>query len=521
VTSPRFSILTPVYNTPLPILRDTIASVLAQTFTDWEWVCVDDRSPEEAVRTELRALAARDPRVRLIEREANGGIVAASNDCVDAATGEFFVLLDHDDLLVDTALEKVDAALSADETIDYLYTDEDKHYPDGSLRDAFRKPDWSPERLRNQMYTSHLSVLRGSLVREVGGFHSGFEGSQDHDLILRVTERARRVWHVREVLYHWRIIPGSAAGDATAKPYAWDSGVRAVAAHVERLGLAAAVTHGRGPGHYRVERKPDVETPVSVVIPARMSTGMVWGERRIYIERAVESILRTTHHRNVEFVIVHDASTPPVVLERLRAIPDARLTLVESPPDLNISRKCNLGFLAARGEIVVFLSDDTEVLSPGALELLIAPLAEPDVGMTGARLLSPDMTHQHAGITYGDGFIENAYTSSPVPSDAPGVFADLWINREVSALSAACCAIRRQVFEEVGGFCEELSTDFFDVDLSMKLRSHGMRLVWLQDVWLFHFESRTRIPGSADQERELLIARWGKPLGADKYALSY
>jgi len=285
------SVLTPVYEPPIAALRAAIGSVRAQDFEDWELILVDDRSPSDEVRAVLREAAAADRRITVLEREVNGGIVAASNDAIEAAAGEFFVLLDNDDLLARGALAHVARTLASDPTIDYVYSDEDKISPTGEHYEEFRKPDWSPERLRGQMYTSHLSVLRGSLVREVGGFHEGFDGSQDHDLVLRVTERARRVVHIPHVLYHWRVVPGSAAGDVNAKPYAWVAGRKAVQAHMDRLGLPAKVDFGSLPGTYTVHREASSDHLVSIVIPTRGSSGIVWGAERVFVVEAVRSVL--------------------------------------------------------------------------------------------------------------------------------------------------------------------------------------------------------------------------------------
>ena len=226
--APLFSIVTPVYDPPLDVLKECIESVLAQDFDAWELILVDDFSPTAAVPIVIGQYAQQDARIRLVERDTNGHIVVASNDGVELAQGEFIALLDHDDLLAPTALSRVAAAIAEHDDVDYVYTDEDKVGADGRFYATFHKPDWSPERLRGQMYTSHLSVLRTELVREVGGFREGFEGSQDHDLVLRVTEQARRVVHVPEVLYHWRAVEGSTAVDIEAKPYANDAGRRAV-----------------------------------------------------------------------------------------------------------------------------------------------------------------------------------------------------------------------------------------------------------------------------------------------------
>ena len=298
--APRFSICTPVHDPPLDLLRACLDSIVTQTCTDWELCLVDDGSQRTEVLTELRARVAGDPRIRLVERPEAGGIVAASNAALAMASGEFVVLVDHDDRIESNALELVAAALDADPTIDYVYTDEDKLAPGGSVYDTFLKPDWSPERLRSQNYCTHLSVLRRSLVAEVGGFRDGFDGSQDHDLILRVTERARTVHHVPSVLYHWCITPGSAAGDADAKPYAREAGRRAVEDHLARLGIDAVVEQLDTPGHYRSRRRVADPSMVSIVIPTVGTARPVWGVERPLVLEAVRSVLDVTTYPSFE-----------------------------------------------------------------------------------------------------------------------------------------------------------------------------------------------------------------------------
>lgn len=511
--SPRFSVLTPVYEPPLSALRAAIRSVESQTYGDWELVLVDDRSPSQEVRDVLREAAA-DPRVRVVEREVNGGIVAASNDAIEHAQGEFFVLLDNDDLLDPEALAKVAEVLDADPTIDYLYTDEDKVDAQGEHYDAFRKPDWSPERLRGQMYTSHLSVLRGSTVREVGGFHDGFDGSQDHDLVLRVTEKARTVAHIPEILYHWRVVPGSTAGDASAKPYAWDAGRRAVQAHLDRVGIEGTVDFGTIPGTYAVTRVASPDHLVSVVIPTRGGSGLVFGETRVFAVEAVRSVLEQGGYPNVEIVVVYDLDTPVDVLSELRELAGERLVLVPFEGAFNFSAKCNVGYLHASGDIIVLLNDDVQASSENFLAQLIAPLDEPGVGMTGAHLRFPDGRLQHGGHVYRDGEFMHAFMNSTL--DDPGPFAALRVNREASGLTAACVALTRGTFEDVGGLCEVLVANFNDVDLSMKVRRNGGRLVWLENVRLFHFESQTREPVVHQWEYDFVLERWTFPL-VDSY----
>ncbi|PWC03803.1 glycosyltransferase family 2 protein [Agromyces badenianii] len=506
---PRFSILTPVYDPPIDVLRDTIDSVLRQEFTDWEWILVDDLSPNPAVRDLLRETAAHNSRVRVIERQSNGGIVVASQDALSAARGEFVALLDHDDLLTPNALTLVAATIDEMPSVDYVYSDEDKVSATGEFYDAFAKPDWSPERLRGQMYTSHFSVIRTESMRAVGGFREGFEGSQDHDLVLRVTEQARAVAHVPEILYHWRVVPGSTAERADAKPYAWESGLRAVQDHLRRIGMAAEAELGPVPGTYRIRRHPELERSVSVIIPTRGSSGVVHGIERVFVTEAVRSLLKGTRHTDLEVVVVYDEDTPQTVLDELHEIAGSRLTLVLFSGPFNFSRKCNEGYLAARGEVLLFLNDDVEVISDELIGQMLAPLNEPNVGMTGALLFYEDGLVQHGGHRYHEGLFTHAYQA--VPGDSTGAFGALIVNREASGLTAACVAIPRSVFAEVGGFSEQLPANFNDVDFSKKVGVAGYRMLFLADARLYHYESRTREPRVEAFEHMLILQRWGNP----------
>lgn len=503
----RFSVLTPVFNPPVAVLRAAVQSVREQTHQDWELILVDDLSTDPAIGPALAALAALDSRVVVVSRASNGGIAAASQDALDRASGEFIALLDHDDLLAPHALSRVAAALAADADVDYLYTDEDKIDEQGTHYDRFAKPIWSPERLRGQMYTAHLSVIRTSLAREVGGFRLGYEGSQDHDLALRVTERARRVAHLPEVLYHWRAVAGSAAGDPHAKTYAWDAGRRAVQDHLDRVGLDATARFGPFPGTYRLDRRLPARRSVSIVIPTRGSAGLVWGQRRCFVTEAVRGALANTRHENLEIVAVCDTDTPNSVIEELSAIAGDRLVVVPYSEPFNFSRKCNVGFLAARGEVIVLLNDDVEVISEGWLESLCAPLEEPSVGLVGAKLFYSDGSLQHAGHLYDRNEYSHAFLGDS--ADSTVGFSALHLDREATGVTAACAALRRDVYEQIGGFCEELPGNFNDVDFCFKVRHLGLRIVWLAGVELYHFESRTREPKVHPWEHRRVHNRWG------------
>ena len=523
-TTPLFSIVTPVYNTPLDVLEEMIQSVLGQTFENWELILVDDCSDDERVRTRLREAADADPRVRLIERPENGHIVAASNDGVDAAQGEFIALLDHDDVLAPNALEQVARAVEHEPEVDYIYSDEDKIDPDGNLFDPYHKSAWAPEQLRGHMYTCHFSVLRTSVVREVGAFHDGFEGSQDHDLVLRVTERARKILHIPRILYHWRVVPGSAAGDPVAKPYAWVAGVKAVQAQLDRLGIDATADFGPGHSTYRITRKLDPRVLVSVVIPTCGADGLVWGERRHYVVEAVRSLIERSGHDHLEVVVVYDTNTPPKVLEQLRQVAPRQLRLIPYDWPFDFSEKCNIGVLAAQGDVVVLLNDDVEIVSDDFVVQLVAPLFEDGIGMTGGRLLFPDGRIQSAGMAI-DGRLEHLVRRGHIVDIGPffvGESARLRVgsatitNHEVSAISAVCLAIKKSLYLEVGGLSEELPLNFGDVDLSLKVRDAGYRLLWMADPTVYHFAARTRQPLVHAREARALNRRWLLP-NHDRY----
>ncbi len=507
----RVTFITPVYDPPLAALEACLDSLLAQEDPDWEHVLVDDCSTQQRVRELLRRRAARDPRVRVVERETNGGIVAASQDALELATGEFVAFLDHDDRLSPRALSVL-APVLAEPDVDYVYTDEDKVDESGRHFDTFRKPEWSPERLRHQMYTGHLSVMRTSLVREVGGVRQGFDGSQDHDLTLRVTERARRIVHVPEVLYHWMTVEGSTAADPGAKPYAWAAGRRAVDEHLERLGIDATADLGPVPGTYWLRRAaPDVL--ISVVIPTRGGAGMIWGERVVHVVEAVSSVLRTTTAR-VEIVVVHDTVTPPEVLDELSDICGDALVLVPYDEPFNFSRKCNVGVTAASGDVLVLMNDDVRLTQSGSLDQLAAAALEDGVGAVSCRLLFEDGRLQHGGHVYEHGDWHHVLLAAG--PDEHGPFAALHVGRESSGVTAALLALRREVYLQVGGMAEGLPANFNDVDFCYKVRHVGWRILWLPEVTAYHFESQTRDPLVHAWEINFVRGRWGVP-GRDAY----
>jgi GT2 family glycosyltransferase len=506
---PLFSIVTPVFNTPDDILAAMLRSVRRQSFTDWELCLVDDCSTEPGLVAALERAQREDQRIRICRREANGGIVAASNDGLAMAQGEFVALLDHDDELHPSALERVAAAIAGSPEADYIYTDEDKIDRTGFPSGPFFKPDWSPERMRTQMYTCHLSVLRRSLVEAVGGFDQEFEGSQDWDLVLKVTERARAVVHVPEVLYHWRTLETSTAGAGEeAKPWAFEAGTRAVQAHCERIGLPAQVERDLDvPGVYHLQPRLQHEPLVSIVIPTAGGSREIRFQEAVLIEHCLRSIVETSTYENYEIVVVTDGDLNPVLEDRLHAIAGDRLRLIPFEGPFNFSAKINRGVVHSGGERLLLLNDDMEVVTPDWIERMVMYLELGKIGAVGARLILEDGRLQHVGIL----FENRGYPGHIYHGFSPGFRGysnNVLVAQNYLAVTAACLMTTREAFDEVGGFSTIFPNNYNDMDFCLKLRSTGRRVVYDPDTVLYHFESSSRENEVEDWEKDQLIARW-------------
>jgi GT2 family glycosyltransferase len=522
-----FSILTAVFRPVHDHLRECLASVDRQSCVDFEHVVVDDGSADHAVHEVLSQSTSRFRTVHL--RPTNGGIVAASNDALDRATGEWLVLLDHDDVLADHALTSLARAIDAYPTADVIYSDHDIIRPDGRLAEPAYKPDFSPERLRQTNYVTHLVAIRRSALLEVGGFRAGTDGAQDHDLLLRLMERGTPFAHVPEVLLHWRQSPASVATDTANKPEAFDRGRDVVAAHLERSGIDAEVAVGDHAGIYRIRRRRDHDQLVSVVIPTRGSHGAVWGADRVFVESAVASIASRSTHRAIEFVIVADGATPPSVVSRLMALADSSqlvLRVVMFDESFNFSRKINLGVAAAAGEVVLLLNDDTELIEPAGIATMLSLLGssqsgEPtpfgEVGVVGAKLLYSDGTLQHGGHVYHGEFM---HACIGWRGDNPGPQRMFAIERECAGVTAAALMTTRDVFDRAGRFPEDLPLHFNDVDFCVSVRELGHRILFTPHASWYHFEGKTRVRGATMDEWNRVANRWADGVPHDPYSNS-
>ncbi len=484
---PTFSVLMPVYETPEEYLRAAIESVQLQAYPDWELCIADDASRKPHVRKVLEECAADDPRIKLVFRKTNGHIAATSNSALALATGDFVALLDHDDLLSIDALFENALVVNRRADVDIIYSDEDKLDERGRRRDPYFKPDWSPDSLLSRNYVSHLGVYRREVVEEIGGFRLGFEGSQDYDLILRASERTDRIEHIPRVLYHWRIHDESTASSRKQKGYAYDAAVRAIEESLSRRGEPGRVeSSDRLPGTYTVRYELHDPGRVSVIIPTR--------DHGDDVDRCLQSLFERSTYGDIEVVLLDNGTTDRESLRVFGAWAERepeRVKLVAHDVPFNFSSINNYAARHSSGKYLLFLNNDTEILTPDWIEAMVEQAQRPSIGAVGAKLLYDDGTVQHAGVVIGLGGVAG-HSHKYFPSDAPGYFGTLQTVNNFSAVTAACLMVRRDVFEEVGGFDEGLAIAFNDVDFCLRLQAAGYYNIYLPHVELSHYESKSR-----------------------------
>lgn len=513
---PTFSIVVPVYNTPLPALEQMIASVRAQLYPHWELCIADDNSTSPDVRPLLERYAALDARIKVVIRSQNGNISACSNSALDLAAGDYVALLDHDDLLAPHALATMADAIARHPDADIFYSDEDKLDANGRRYDPYFKPDFNRELLYGQNFINHLSVFRTSAMREVGGFRLGFEGSQDYDLVLRLVAHTKGpIIHVPHVLYHWRLYPGAQTFSSTQLERASLAARRALAEHLAARGQIAVVEAGAG-GYHRVRRTMENWPRVSVVVPTRDHADIL-GE-------CMRGLLDQTDYPDLEIIIADNDSREPATSAFFDKMAARGVKIVPCPGPFNYSKINNDAVRQAQGEHLLFLNNDISVIEPGWLKEMAALMQERDVGAVGAKLFYPDGTLQHGGVTLGILGVAG-HTSLGAARHFPGYFGQLGLARDVSCATAACLLVRRSVFERLGGFDEtHLKVAFNDVDLCIRIGQLGYRIVWTPYAQLVHHESKTRGTDTSgeklrrfQQEVGYMRQRWADVLDADPY----
>ena len=471
--TPKISIVMPVYNTPLDFLDLAIRSVQEQHYKNWELCICDDASPNPKVRARLESWEKQDPRIKIAYSSKNEGISGASNRALELACGEFIGLLDHDDELSSDALYEVVSLLQERPDADMIYSDEDKLDPNGRRMWPNFKPDWSPELMLAVMYTCHFGVYRRSLLKEIGGFRVGFEGSQDYDLVLRLSEKTDRIYHIPKILYHWRMAPSSAATSGDAKPYAYEAAKKALTEHLNRRRIPGEIVHGDWRGYYRVRFNLEGSDKVSIVIPNFSKPDA--------LTACVKAIEEKTSYRNYEVIVVGGDRLDA----ELRKYLESRCCRIISADDsASLSRRINLGAAAAQGAYLLLLHGDAEVISGDWITAMLGFCRQAEIGAVGAKLFQRSGKIQHIGVVLGlkgvVGYPLRGYRARPLGYPDPSQFVRNW-----SAVSGACMMVRMEVFEKLGGFDERMPGAYNDIDFCLRIREAGYRIVWTPEAELY------------------------------------
>jgi GT2 family glycosyltransferase len=492
--NPRISLLTPCWNTRSSWLLDLALSILQQTIIEWEWCIVDDGSSSIEFH-EILAELARLPNVKVLKLAQNHGISKATNAGLNLATGSFVCCVDHDDLLTEDALSCTLEKL--EEGYDAVYSDSDKVDEHGVASEPFHKPAWSPEFFRGVMYVGHLLTFRRDLAMTVGGFDTRFDGVQDFEFFLRFSEVTNKIGHIPKILYHWRTVPGSVAQSTDGKGNLGKLQTAAVQAQLNRLQLKADALPGEHPHRVRIAPVDRPHWPrVSVIIPTKDSPET--------LSQCLYSIFARTTYPNMEVLCVDNQTTDKRALEEMRSAPVERVIFTGT---FNFSKANNLGRRFISGDYLVFLNNDTEVLTPRWLEEMVYYCEQEDVGAVGALLLYPNTGVQHAGVVLGCRGTAD-HVSRHFPADSDGYAGSLSCAREVSAVTAACLMTRRAIFDQVDGFNEHYFTAYQDVDLCLKIRNLGKRIIFTPHAKLIHHESASRGSYYDFVDRNLLLDYW-------------
>ncbi len=509
----KFSILVPLYNTPKKFLVEMIKSVQNQTYKNWQ-LCLADGSDEQHSYVGEYVKSLKDDKISYQKLTKNGGISENTNACLRMANGDWIALFDHDDLLHPSALYEMMTAI-CERDADFVYTDEVTFVGKTSNITVYNfKPDFSPDTLRSYNYICHFTAFSKELMESVGVFNPECDGSQDYDMILRLTEKAKNIVHIQKALYFWRSHAGSVASDFSVKPYVFDAAKKAISDHLERIGLEGEVIDAISPTTYKINYKLKGEPLISIIIPNKDHTDD--------LELCLSSIYGKSTYKNFEILVVENNSTEK---ETFTYYEEAQkkynnLKVITWDKGFNYSAINNFAANSAKGEYVLLLNNDIEVITPNWLEEMLMFAQRPDVGAVGAKLYYPDDTIQHAGAIIGIGGVAG-HSHKFYPRDSFGFMARTVISQNLSACTAACLLIRRDAFDKVGGLDEEYAVAFNDMDFCMKLRDAGYLIVFTPFAEFYHYESKSR--GYEDTpekikrfEKEVLRfqSKWGKELVA-------
>lgn len=483
---PKISICIPLFNTPEVFLRELMDSLLGQSYQNFE-VCLADGSTSDETGRIIRESYS-DPRVVYERLKENKGISGNTNQSMAMASGDFIMLCDHDDTVERDALYEIVKRLNEEPETDIVYTDEDKlMVTDGTYYSPNLKPDFSPDLLRSNNYITHIFCVRKSIVDEIGGEDSAYDGAQDYDFILRCVEKARIIGHVAKILYHWRAHEASTAGNPESKMYAYDAGRRAIQAHYDRVGIKADVAQAEDIGSYRTVYRIQGEPKISVIIPNK--------DQKETLRRCLTSIFEHSTYRNYEVVIAENNSETEEIFDYYKELQTTHknVKIVTWKDAFNYSAINNFAAKEASGDYLIFLNNDTEVITETWMEEMLGYCQRGDVGMCGARLYYPKPHEclQHCGVVVGIGGVAGHICHMTERGNG-GYFGRVTKSQDVSAVTAACMMMPRHIFEEVGGFEESFAVAYNDIDLCLKVRDKGYLIVYNAWCELYHYESLSR-----------------------------
>jgi glycosyltransferase involved in cell wall biosynthesis len=509
---PLISIITPVYKTFFDYLKATTASVSGQIYDNWEWCVIDDGSNDAGLTEYFKSL--KDPRIKFKTERKNRGIVDATNKALSFASGKFVGFLDHDDLLTEDALLRIAEILDTDPSVGMVYSDEDKIGSDGNFNGPFFKPDWNYSMMLSSMYTCHFSVYRKEIVDKIGGFRVGFDGSQDYDFTLRFIEHSTNIFHIPDILYHWRMTETSTARSIMNKPDARINAVKALTEHLERTDQDAIVSAGPFQGHYRIERVLEKKPKVTIIVPFK---------DKVDVLKNLLYTMKITSYPHYRVLLVDNKSTEKKTQEFLQeATEDRRISVAPYDKRFNFSAINNYAVnLCEDSDFVLFLNNDIEIMHPDWIEQMMQHILRPEVSVVGAKLLYLDHRIQHAGIYVGINQIAG-HSHKYLWDWDTGYFSRPHLIQEISAVTGACMLVRKKDFLEVGGFEERLAKAFNDIDLCLKLRSRGKLVVYTPYARLYHRESATRgMDSPADPVFSKAISYMEKTWGCSSFRDPY
>ena len=511
---PIISVLTPVFDTPLDVLNQAISSVRNQSYPYWELCLVNDGSRQSSIAELLDAVAITDDRIRVNHRPHNGGIVAASNDALRMAAGEFIALLDHDDLIEPDALYAIVRLLNDYTDADMIYSDEDRISLEGVRSHPYFKPDWSPEFFLSCMYTCHFSAYRRRIVEEVGGFREGFDGSQDYDLVLRVMERTKNIFHIPQVLYHWRSSPQSTASSADAKPYAYNAAKQAIDDYLERNRLGGQCEHGPYIGAYHVRFDITGRPLVSIII-SDTGSGNGVEPRSKWLIPYLNGLAKKAGYDNYEFVVVDINGVSQNNLAELVCAGCAPVRLVPVEAAATRWGQLNQAANQAQGQYLLFLDEDLEPLSEGWLSSMLQLAQQDEIGAVGAKIQFADETIEHAGVVVHKGVPLRMFYKER--ANQVGLYGKLVLTVNYSAVSGSCIVTRRELFEKVGGFLDVFSSEYGTYDYCLRVRELGYRIVFTPFAEFRRCAEYTDIDTFRSEELSLFMQIWQEFGSIDPY----